>query len=135
MLRGLALAALAMVSACAGAPPPIITPAPGPSITTAPVGPPAEEAFRPPEVQRETGLQLVIGSRAERLTQLFGTARIDLTEGDARKLQFANDECVLDIFLYPLERDQEPVATHVAARRPQDGSAQDKAGCIAELRR
>ncbi len=130
-----AMTLIAVTSACAGAPPPIITPPPGPSITTAPVGPPAEEAFRPPAVQRESGLQLVIGSRAERLTQLFGAARIDLTEGDARKLQFANEECVLDIFLYPLERDQEPVATHVAARRPQDGSVQDKAGCIAELRR
>lgn len=133
MRSGLAALALALLAGCAGGSPPIITPAPGPSISTAPSGPPPGGGFRPPEVQRETGLQQIIGARATQLTRLFGPARIDLTEGDARKLQFANEECVLDIFLYPLEPNQEPTATHVEARRPQDGSERSRAACIRSL--
>ena len=34
-----------------------------------------------------------------------------------RKLQFAGERCVLDVFLYPLREGQEPVATYVEARR------------------
>ena len=102
--------------------------APAPAPTGAP--PPS---FRSPEVQRARGLDGVIGAQAGALTQRFGQARIDLVEGDARKLQFLGSACVLDIFLYPLAAGDEPVATHVEARLRKDGSDTDRARCIREV--
>jgi len=131
---GLALVML-LVAGCAGSDRPIIVAAPGPSVSTSSTGPASGGGFRPPAVQQDSSLDLVIGQRADRLTQLFGPARLDLTEGDARKLQFADETCVLDIYLYPLNPSQPPVATHVEARRPQDGSAVDRGRCISALRR
>ena len=92
-------------------------------------------SFRPPQVQRETGLRSIIGQRAEALKSRFGKTRIDLSEGDARKLQFAGETCVLDIYLYPLEADAVPVATHVEARRRAGGASIDKQACLAEIAR
>ncbi|MEM9500228.1 MAG: hypothetical protein AAF941_00150 [Pseudomonadota bacterium] len=97
--------------------------------------PPAQPSgsFRAPEVQRERGIDGVIGARAAELTRRFGSARIDLAEGDARKLQFSGRRCVLDIFLYPLEPGQEPVATHVEARLRKGGDEVDRGRCISEI--
>ena len=132
---GITLSALA-VSACAGgsaaAPTSTATTAARAPVTTPP---PSRDAFRPPVVMREGGLGGVIGARASSLTGRFGKARIDLTEGDARKLQFMGRNCVLDIFLYPLEAGREPVATHVDARLRQGGGETDRARCIAEIER
>ncbi|MDJ0641543.1 MAG: hypothetical protein QNJ15_01890 [Erythrobacter sp.] len=128
-----ALAFLA-VSACATGPGVILpdtASASVPPTTTAPQ--PPREAFRPPAIMSERGLDSVIGARASALTARFGTARIDLTEGDARKLQFAGQTCVLDIFLYPLEAGREPVATHVEVRRRSGAGEIDRARCIAEI--
>lgn len=94
-----------------------------------------QTTVRKPQVMREGGLSGVIGARAQALKQRFGNARIELVEGDARKLQFAGDECVLDIFLYPLEANTAPVATHVEARLRKDGRDTDRTQCIAELAR
>ena len=69
------------------------------------------------------------------LTQRFGQARIDLTEGDARKLQFLGSACVLDIYLYPESEGAQPVATYVEARRRSDGADTDRADCIREVER
>jgi len=129
----IALAALA-VSACAGgsgaAPTRTASSAARPPVTT-----PSNEPFRTPQVMRERGLDGVIGARASSLTTRFGAARIDLAEGDARKLQFASERCVLDVFLYPLEAGSEPVATHVDARLRSGGDETDRARCIAEIER
>ncbi|MEL7519837.1 MAG: hypothetical protein AAFN48_12890, partial [Pseudomonadota bacterium] len=81
------------------------------------------------------GLESVLGQRAGSLTQRFGKARIDLKEGDARKLQFLGTGCVLDIYLYPREERGEPVATHVEARSLSDGEDTDRARCIREVER
>lgn len=131
----LVLGALA-VSACAGGSGAAPTRT-APTTVRPPVAapPPSREAFRPPSVMREGGLDGVIGARASALTSRFGQARIDLTEGDARKLQFSGQTCVLDIFLYPLEAGREPVATHVDARLRSGGGAVDRARCIAEIER
>ncbi len=95
----------------------------------------AGTAFRTPQVMRAAGLDSVIGERAGSLEQRFGQARIDLSEGDARKLQYVSDACVLDIYLYPLSANADPVATHVEARARQGGAAADRANCIAEVER
>ena len=65
----------------------------------------------------------------------FGPPRLDVREGDMRKLQFTGEACVLDVFLYPLRPGAEPVATHVEARRTSDGLDVDRAACIAALAR
>ncbi len=91
--------------------------------------------FRPPQVMRGSGIDSVIGQAAGALTGRFGVARIDLAEGDARKLQFISDACVLDIFLYPLTANAAPVATHIEARERQGGAATDRAGCIDQVER
>lgn len=86
-----------------------------------------------PHVMAPAGLEGVIGSPAGTLTQRFGTPRIDLAEGDARKLQFAGASCVLDIYLYPPRPGAEPTAAHVDARLRQGGAAVDGGACIREV--
>jgi len=76
----------------------------------------------------------IAGADARTLIRLFGTARLDLTEGQAHKLQFANAHCVLDTYLYPPRAGGEPVVTHVDARTPE-GADMDRDACVAALRR
>jgi hypothetical protein len=82
---------------------------------------------------RAPGLENVIGQNGAQLERQFGKARLDIPEGDARKLQFTGEPCVLDIYLYPLRPGGQPVATHVEARRASDGRAVDRAACVAAL--
>jgi hypothetical protein len=88
-----------------------------------------------PQVMAARGLEGVIGSGAAALTRRFGVPRLDLAEGDARKLQFAGGACVLDIYLYPVAAAAEPTATHVEARLRQGGAATDAGACIREVER
>lgn len=91
----LSLAALALLlGGCAG------SSKPAPARPTA-AAQPRSTVVRVPEVMAPKGLEGVIGASAEALLKRFGTPRIDLVEGDARKLQFAGAKCVLDIFIYP----------------------------------
>ena len=85
------------------------------------------------EVMHLPGLGSVIGANAATLRRQFGDPRLDLMEGDARKLQFSGAPCVLDIFLYPPENGGEPRATHVDARRASDGKDVDRAQCVGAL--
>lgn len=88
-----------------------------------------------PQVMASAGLEGVIGSSAAAIARRFGEPRIDLAEGDARKLQFAGATCVLDIYLYPVAAAAEPTATHVEARLRKGGGAVDAGGCIREVER
>jgi hypothetical protein len=97
--------------------------------------PPPVTSARTPEVLRAPGLEGVIERDAAEVQRLFGTPRLDVFEGDMRKLQFSGEACVLDVFLYPLRSGAEPVATHVDARRASDGREVDRAACVAALRR
>lgn len=90
-------------------------------------------AVRLPDVMASAGLEGVIGSPTAALTARFGAPRIDLAEGDARKLQFAGPTCVLDIYLYPLAPGGEPVASRVEARLRQGGAETDRSACIREI--
>lgn len=97
-----------------------------------------QPATRPPpapQIQKLPGLEGVIGSTTAELSRQFGTARLDVIEGDARKLQFVGDACVLDVYLYPSAAGREPQATYVDARRASDGQDVDRAACIAALQR
>ena len=80
------------------------------------------------------GLEAVIGENGTALIRLFGQPRLDVIEGDARKLQFTGTPCILDVYLYPASSGAEPRATYVDARR-SDGRDVDRAACVAALRR
>lgn len=79
------------------------------------------------------GLERVVGQNAAGLTGLFGQPNADVREGAARKLQFESRFCVLDAYLYP-KGAAEPRVTYLDARQP-DGSAIDRASCVAALTR
>lgn len=125
MIRpALASAALAMaLSACASSPG---------RLTAAPVPERSVNAALP-QVLAPAGFEGVIGAPAAALVQRFGLPRIDLAEGEARKLQFAGASCVVDIYLYPPALGAEPTAAHVDARLRQGGAAIDGGTCIREV--
>ncbi len=97
---------------------------------------PAPLAARPvpiPVLAARAGLDKVVGRNAAALVSLFGQPDADVTEGAARKLQFASAICVLDAYLYATGK-AEPVVTYVDARE-RDGSPIDKASCVQALAR
>lgn len=117
------------------APPPVVrAPTAQPIPPTLPA-PPLITGFRAPQVQQAPGLEGVIRQDAAALVRQFGDPRLDVREGDMRKLQFTGQPCVLDVYLYPLAPNAEPVATHVESRRASDGQDVDRAACVAALRR
>ena len=103
-------------------------------VTRAPIRPPLRRAPPPAQVQAIPGIDGVIGATTADLARQFGAPRLDVWEGDARKVQYSGSACVLDIFLYPAAPGREPQATYVDARRSSDGQAVDRPACIAALR-
>ena len=73
-----------------------------------------------------------MGSNVAALQAQFGRPELDVREGSARKLQFANPNCVLDAYLYPPSQGAEAVVTHIDTRLP-DGRDTDRAACIASF--
>ena len=129
-----ALALLPLLQACVS--PSSVPPASAGAATGVrpPVRQPVPTIAREPEIHMMPGLEGVIGATENQLIRAFGTARLDVWEGDARKLQFAGSPCILDVYLYPTSRSREPVATYVDARRASDGKDVDRAQCAASLR-
>lgn len=133
-----ALLALALAG-CAIAPPAarpastgVVRPAPTHAVPTR-----VRPSRKPPvsaTPQLVPGVQGVIGNDAAGLIRQFGKPRLDIVEGDARKLQFSGTACVLDAYLYPPAAGKEPLATYIDARRASDGQDVDRAACIAALR-
>lgn len=81
------------------------------------------------------GLEDVIGQSTSAVQQMFGPPVLNVREGDARKLQYRSEACVLDIYFYPLRPGGEPSATHIDARRSSDARDVDRAACVAASRR
>lgn len=98
------------------------------------VRPPAPMTVRDPKFDQSPGLEGVVGASQSQLIGLFGDPRLNVIEGDARKLQFTGEACVLDVFLYPTSRSPQPVATWVDARRASDGRSVDKGACVRALK-
>lgn len=144
-MRLLAPLWLLLAAGCTATPPVAPAPQPVPPQITQPraaqpvpptrPAPPPAAGFRVPEIQRMAGLEGVIEQDAASLMRQFGDPRLDVREGDMRKLQFSGIACVLDVFLYPLREGAEPVAAYVDARRASDGQDVDRAACVAALRR
>jgi hypothetical protein len=76
----------------------------------------------------------VIGADAEALIRQFGPPRLDIRDGDARKLQWSGTACVMDAYLYPGPGGTRPSATYIDTRRG-DGRDVDHAACITALRK
>ena len=113
---------LAALGGCAAAVPP-------PRTTTPPAA-----AAPPPTIVKPVQNNSLIGQSADAVGRLLGKPRLDVTEGAARKLQYAGSACIIDIYFYPARAGAEPIATHVDARTP-DGRSTDVDGCAATLRR
>lgn len=142
MIRKALLAALlsALLAACGGSagvqsagskpPRPAAKPPAGQQVTVrAPVKTP------PPAPKRQVlpGLEGVIGAGPAALERRFGPARLDVYEGDVRKLQFVGSACVLDVYLYPPAPGREVEATYVEARRASDAQDVDDVACVNAL--
>jgi len=102
--------------------------------TTMPAAKPGRAPFVPVPTYGGIGLGRVIGHNAQALITLFGKPDADIREGTARKLQFEGPFCVLDAYLYPPKGATEAVVSYLDAREP-DGSAIDRASCVAALTR
>ncbi len=76
----------------------------------------------------------MIGANADALVRQFGSPRLDIRDGDARKLQWSGTACILDAYLYPGDHGGPATATFIDARRG-DGRDVDRAACIAALRK
>ena len=83
---------------------------------------------------REAGLGGVIGADADALIRQFGPPRLDIRDGDARKLQWSGTACVLDAYLYPDDHGGRATVTYVDTRRG-DGRDVDRSACVTALRR
>jgi hypothetical protein len=133
----LALPALLALAACGGGTDAVRPlPAPPPPLRAIRPAPPAAiQTLRPKaHLQALPGLEGVIGADVEALNRQFGAPRLDVREGDARKLQWSGGPCVLDAYLYPPDGGGRPIATFVDARRG-DGRDVDRAACVAALRK
>ncbi len=137
-MRLLPLILLPALAACGGQSAPVNS-ASAASVTRPPVRPAVRAPVRhlpprPAPAQVLPGVQGVIGASEGDLVRQFGAPRLDVWEGDARKLQFSGSACVLDVYLYPPAEGRDPLASYVDARRPSDGQDVDRAGCISALR-
>ncbi len=131
---------IAMLTACGPASRVASTPSKVPTsrVATVPAtrpAPPATGGFRTARVMNATGLEGVIGVDTAALQRQFGKPRLDVWEGDARKLQFSGEACVLDIYLYPPRPGATPTSSYIDARRASDGLDVDRAACIKALKR
>ena len=139
-MRKSALFLLPLLGACTTVPASVPS---APAASRPAASPPPQEvrvapttlSFRAPRVMNVPGLEGVIGRNETALANMFGPPRLNVREGDAKKLQFVGEACVLDIYLYPLEPRGEPSATYVDARRASDGLDVDRAACVQALKR
>ena len=137
LLYACAVSATLALAGCGGESPPVrSTPVvqTAPRVVRTPPRPPVRHAPPAPRVQSLPGLEGVIGATQADLARQFGQPRLDVIEGDARKLQYSGNACVLDIYLYPSAPGAEPHATYVDARRASDGQDVDRPACIRALR-
>lgn len=126
--------ALGLLAACADNS--AMVPRAGTSPAPSHVAPPPQLHRNQPRalhIQNLPGLEGVTGATRPQLIRQFGAPRLDVFEGDVRKLQFSGSDCILDIYLYPPAPGQQPEASYVDARNP-DGRDVDRAACVAALR-
>lgn len=87
--------------------------------------------YTPNQPAGPLSVSAIAGQSAARLIAQFGQPHLDMSEGTARKLQFAGPICVLDAYLYPQGRG-EPIVTYIDTRQ-RNGGPIDQASCVAAL--
>lgn len=102
------------------------------SASRPPIVLPQQASVPSAQVMQERGLNAIIGKDERTVLARLGAPRIDLTEGDVRKLQFANQACVMDVFFYPNGNGGARIATHIEARL-RNGVSTDRAQCLDAL--
>src|SRR5262245_41984324 len=87
---------LALLLAACGAGPTGVSSTPGRTVPkkVPAVRQPSKAQPPAPQFQSIPGLEGVIGVNRKQLVGLFGEPRLDVWEGDARKLQFTGNACV-----------------------------------------
>lgn len=128
----LSVSSLVLLGACSSgvSTPIIINPTPVVTEAEAPI-----EQVQRPRARPATSSMSLLGSSARALLSRYGNPRIDRLEGEARKLQFAGDDCVVDIYLYPQTAGAERVATFATARLRDGGSRVNADQCLAGIER
>ena len=113
-------ALLVLLAGCGGGgkPPPVVRAAPIPV----------------PHQPGMAALTTVMGASANGLIAQFGRPQLDVSEGSARKLQFAGPICVLDAYLYPPKSGRGDATVTFAETRQRDGKPIDQLSCAAALR-
>lgn len=115
MRRLLFASTFVLVSACASRPQPVAPP-----------------TYQPPPPPRQVQ-GAIIGMTPQDLTQRFGVPALQVREGASLKLQFRNQYCVLDAYLYPPVGAAAPYrVTHVDTRTRALAPI-DQATCLASL--
>ncbi len=127
---GPAAAIALLLAGCAGPAIPRAAPPGSAAARPAPQGSAQVPVTAPRVVQNNS----LIGHDADAAIGLFGKPRLDVTEGAGRKLQFAGQACILDVYYYAPRQGAKPLATHVDARAP-DGRDANIDGCISALKR
>ncbi len=80
------------------------------------------------------GSVTLIGMGSSDLYARFGQPRLRVAAGPGTKLQWANNQCVLDAYLYPRGSGRDTYVTHIDARRPS-GESFDSNACARSLAR
>lgn len=88
-----------------------------------------------PSAPLPANLGAVKGMDDRALIAQFGKPQLDMSEGRARKLQFAGPVCVLDAYLYPPANGRGEATVTWLDTRQRDGSPIDQASCVAALSR
>jgi len=96
---------------------------------TAPEQPAPVSATSPTRLLQRGDL---IGLNPQELGERLGAPSFQVREGPGVKLQWANNACVLDTFLYPAPGSTALRVAYVDARRVS-GDPTDRATCIAAL--
>lgn len=87
----------------------------------------------PPPSQTVDTRGHVIGLTAEELVQRFGVPALQIREGQSWKLQFRNNRCVLDAYLYPPAPGRTDYRVTYIETRTRSMGAIDQALCIASF--
>ena len=76
----------------------------------------------------------MLGRNEKSLRAQFGEPRLNIVEGDGRKMQYVTAKCVVDIYLFPPAAGKEAAVVHIDAR-DDAGRDMDRDSCVLQLTR